>query len=1205
MSSSRSLRLLDRRTPLFFLLLFVLATQNAFASPPVDWKTKFDQCSSTETCCQLEEECGEWIALAEELLSQDPYGRGHEILGHLTLQPGPLLKWRGAAGLSDRNQDHTIRIWILQWESGFIQDYTGERGTNRERIEFAVERISSLPEEKRRIYANRLANRLKNEIIWRDFDYVETLDQGRVKPAEKDISHLTRSAALISRLAPEVTLFQSCWNSSEALTRALRGRRVDIPSVDRQRLDFVLDQSELLISSSECIISKNERLVFDERLFRALILKAEASSLAGRHADAVSSASEAIDRLQSASKKRDGAYSSLADRIPSLFLERALYHRRAGNLTESNHDFQRAGAANREIVLANKRDVIDRLGQEIRAIGFYTTVLVKQKEAGDSAGAALTLRAALAEIQHLEDDPSFATVRGRERISELRRSIKFHEQVVLPPKSPQDFSKDSKQRVNNFVYALSSDSRNTREMSARERMEAIEVMAEMGSAEEAARLFSLVGPIERWLGPISRLPEPGERTKSGHHTLIVASGYDRLEGIVRLRQGRPDDAIAAFSKYLLGLDSRLAAKQQVPEEVYSSTLSFLAEAYLSKSDWRSAEEYFSKAIKHLLNGRANLVRDLRQTPFAQEQGSLATVSALLLETMWLSGNSDQAALRSFELSQHVLNSSAGLAINLMAARTTPGDQALSALVRKREDKIQEWLTVHNQQPSDHVRLASAILQEVGDLDGQIERDFPSYSELRQVKINSVNSMQQLLGEDEVLAVFLFNKKTRHPVRPGVFLWLISRDRIDWLRPDIEQDRLSDHVVALRCGLDSASWLDGSTWSETTEKDREQKARQLARRNSCIATTGVSVLDQTAPPFDVSRAHELYKSLFGHAVDRIQGKRLIVVPSGPLTTLPFQVLVTEPPKSGDHRDIRWLARDHAITVLPAVSSLKALRQVAKPSAASKPMIGFGNPLLIGNGPRYTERVEQARQRQRCPETPWQRLASAFGLRSAISPLATPGGRANVHEVRAWSPLPETAGELCAVARNLSADPREIRLGAQATEREIKRLSATGALAQYRIVHFATHGALAGQLESSREPGLILTPPATATDEDDGYLTASEIAGLKLDAEWVILSACNTAGPAGGEGGADALSGLARAFFYAQARALLVSHWEVDSDATVALITLAVGAIAKDKSIGRAEALRRAMLTMIDKGEPHQAHPAYWAPFVVVGEGAAAR
>ena len=147
--------------------------------------------------------------------------------------------------------------------------------------------------------------------------------------------------------------------------------------------------------------------------------------------------------------------------------------------------------------------------------------------------------------------------------------------------------------------------------------------------------------------------------------------------------------------------------------------------------------------------------------------------------------------------------------------------------------------------------------------------------------------------------------------------------------------------------------------------------------------------------------------------------------------------------------------------------------------------------------------------------------------------------------------------------------------------------------------ATHGAVAGQLGDGSEPGLLLTPPMTSAETDDGYLSASEIAALKLDADWVILSACNTA--AGGAPGSEALSGMARAFFYAGARSLLVSHWVVDSASTVKLITKALGIMAADKSVGRAEAMRRSMLAMIDGGDPKESHPAYWAPFVVVGEG----
>jgi len=140
-----------------------------------------------------------------------------------------------------------------------------------------------------------------------------------------------------------------------------------------------------------------------------------------------------------------------------------------------------------------------------------------------------------------------------------------------------------------------------------------------------------------------------------------------------------------------------------------------------------------------------------------------------------------------------------------------------------------------------------------------------------------------------------------------------------------------------------------------------------------------------------------------------------------------------------------------------------------------------------------------------------------------------------------------------------------------------------------------------LGANAEPGLILTPPEKGDNADDGLLTASEISQLKLNADWVVLSACNTAGAAGGSG--EALSGLARAFFYAGSRAILVSHWAVDSQAAVKLTTGAFAALATDAASGRADALRRAMTTLIKHGEPHEAHPASWAPFVLVGEGRA--
>jgi CHAT domain-containing protein len=194
------------------------------------------------------------------------------------------------------------------------------------------------------------------------------------------------------------------------------------------------------------------------------------------------------------------------------------------------------------------------------------------------------------------------------------------------------------------------------------------------------------------------------------------------------------------------------------------------------------------------------------------------------------------------------------------------------------------------------------------------------------------------------------------------------------------------------------------------------------------------------------------------------------------------------------------------------------------------------------------------------------------------------------------LADTADELKAIAANLGAPMSDIHLRADASVTTVKRTP----LADYRIVYFATHGLVAGDVKGLAEPSLALSIPRQPSDFDYGLLTASEVAQLKLNADWVVLSACNTI--AGDKPGAEALSGLARTFFYAGARALLVSHWAVDSAAATRLTTTTFDYLKADPTIGRAEALRRAMLAYLnDTSNPRNAYPALWAPFEVVGEG----
>ena len=244
--------------------------------------------------------------------------------------------------------------------------------------------------------------------------------------------------------------------------------------------------------------------------------------------------------------------------------------------------------------------------------------------------------------------------------------------------------------------------------------------------------------------------------------------------------------------------------------------------------------------------------------------------------------------------------------------------------------------------------------------------------------------------------------------------------------------------------------------------------------------------------------------------------------------------------------------------------------AKTAVSDEPFKGFGDPILDGGS--QTRGSNQ--------------IASLFRGGSIVD------GKA----LRKLGRLPDTAKELRALAQTLSADETSLYLADRATESQIKDMD----LSNTRVLAFSTHGLISGELRGVQEPGLVLTPPEKGTEKDDGYLTASEVAGLKLNADWVILSACNTAS-SDGTPGAEGLSGLAKAFFYAGTRALLVSHWPVESSAATQLTTRMLQEI-KTKAVGRAEALKRSMIALMNApGKEHFAHPMFWAPFIVVGEG----
>jgi CHAT domain-containing protein len=222
------------------------------------------------------------------------------------------------------------------------------------------------------------------------------------------------------------------------------------------------------------------------------------------------------------------------------------------------------------------------------------------------------------------------------------------------------------------------------------------------------------------------------------------------------------------------------------------------------------------------------------------------------------------------------------------------------------------------------------------------------------------------------------------------------------------------------------------------------------------------------------------------------------------------------------------------------------------------------------------------------------SNASGIsRMASSEFFLRNGQADVTKIRELPSLPDTENEILALSELFEGD-KKVLFKDEANEINVKKED----LSKYDVIAFATHGLMAGDFSFLGEPALVLTPPEESSDENDGLLTASEILQFNLNAQVVLLSACNTAA-ADGSPSAQGLSGLARSFFFAGAKSLLVSHWSTISEAATRL-TIDMMTRYKNNKVDIAEALRLSMINLInDKSKPYYAHPIYWAPFTIVG------
>jgi CHAT domain-containing protein/Tfp pilus assembly protein PilF len=645
-------------------------------------------------------------------------------------------------------------------------------------------------------------------------------------------------------------------------------------------------------------------------------------------------------------------------------------------------------------------------------------------------------------------------------------------------------------------------------------------------------------------------------------------------GLLSQAQGRWSEAEALHQR---ALQIRETALGPIHLDVVQS-LEHLA-ALRAPQDTAAAHQLYDRA-RRLALAVAQVNADLDDEGLrglAQQQQPFLKGYLAFLATLARAPQGEPPAVspmeEAFVVAEQYRSGSTQTALARAGVRAAIADPTMATLARQVQDlRYQrqaartDWLAENGQAAGlrDPVRLAQlhrdvrASEEALEAATARLRAAMPAYDALVAPELLDLASVATLLRPDEALVSF-FSLDER------LLVWMVRPGHTPvWRDVAMAQTMLAQQVARLRASLDQ-------------------------HQNSALAAGRLT-------PVDVEAAHGLYTLLLAPLRPALEGVRhLLVVPDEVLHPLPFGALVSRSDGEAYHTlaalaqqqgtltpraltmyaQLAWLAQDYALTTLPAATALRAVRQRVRPQAmVGEPLLAFGDPVLQGQG----------------------------GPRGSIM-LTARGTAPGLRALQALPRVPATRQELLAVAQALGADPHTaLYLDAQATVPQVLALNAAGRLGQAHVLAFATHSLIGGELTDLTQPALVLTPPATPRPDDDGLLSLDEIVQLKLSqTRLVVLSGCNTAAA---DHSGEGLSGLVRAFFFAGAPAVLVSHWSVEDRATQAFMSEVFRRYASNPTLAWAEAVRQGMLALMQQasGETaYFAHPFAWAPFFLVGDG----
>lgn len=420
---------------------------------------------------------------------------------------------------------------------------------------------------------------------------------------------------------------------------------------------------------------------------------------------------------------------------------------------------------------------------------------------------------------------------------------------------------------------------------------------------------------------------------------------------------------------------------------------------------------------------------------------------------------------------------------------------------------------------------------------QISAQFPVYRELISPEIPSAEQLGAALRKDEVYVNLYTGSKAS-------FIFVVNASgQLRAQRLAATREQLKSMATALRASFDAGV--------------------PPSRRNPLGG-------------FDLAAAHELYRTVIAPIQPHLDGAGTVYLSSGVLSTAPWNLLLTQPATSLG--DASWWTASTTPVQMPSASALVLARTRGAKRAVS-PFTGFADPSFDGQSTPAAEAPVGERGVRQRP------LRSAGAARSFDT--------LQRFDYRSVVPLPETLDEVRAIAVALNAAEQSVIRGVDASRSRVLKQD----LSDVRVVAFATHGLLPGEVPGLFKAGLALAYEGQGME--DSVLTIDDIISLRLNADWVVLSACNTGFSTGGAG--DTMSALARGFFASGARSLLVTQWAVESESAKELTVGLFKAYAADPTLSKVGALARVQRDMLaGKYGPQYTHPYFWGPYFLAGD-----